>query len=71
MKYAKSFRETADGHEVVNKRLHGFKWKKEYEVTFYFDTEQERDELIKLLETIEKFEQDNTNGCASNKDSRD
>jgi hypothetical protein len=46
MKYRLSKSEAVDGYVLVNGRNHGFKWKPQYEVTFTFDTPEDRKRFI-------------------------
>ena len=54
LKYRLSYSEIADGYMLVNGRPHGFKMKPQWEVTFSFDSKQDRTDFIKAVKVFDK-----------------
>ncbi len=58
--YRLSTAEVQDGYAVVNGKPHGFTWAKQFEVTFHFDTLEERAAFIRDIK--KPLESDDASG---------
>jgi hypothetical protein len=62
--YKLSTSQAADGYLHVNGRPHGFKWEKQFEVTYKFASKEQRTEFIRAVKRMDKnpLESDDTSG---------